>query len=93
MRILIHTRYGVWSIGSRGIERVHTLDWKRASEAFEALHRVQVAKIVDANDNEYGKLIDDTVEAGTISAPRNDSAWRALDDNRAPQHAVTEQQG
>ena len=71
MRILIHTRRSVWSIGSRGIERVHNLDWKRASEAFEALFKAQRIKTQAEIDN------------APFSAEVQ-GRWQATDDMRLP---------
>lgn len=71
MRILIHTGKSVWSIGSRGVERVHNMDWKRASEAFEAMFRAQRIKTEQELQTTPLKI-------------ESRSAWKDLTDNTLP---------
>jgi hypothetical protein len=78
MRILVHTRFGVWSIGRRGIERVHNLDWKKASEAFEVLFNAQKIRINAALEKQHDEFKKAAWTAET------QGAWKALDDNTLP---------
>lgn len=86
MELLIQTKRFMWNISSRGIRKVKIWDWKQAKETFERLFIEQEKSLKEAitGQGPVIKAIDQAVKEGKISAPKNNSAWRRLEDNKLP---------